>query len=100
MLTQKKGTSYSFALDLSNFGIYRVIVTASSTQSELAQIPMTLFSMGTAVGTFTFNGTGGKAVSMEKETPMFSRFTTFRIYFAQNGLDLHSIRFGLTDKER
>lgn len=44
----KKGTSYSFALDLSNFGIYRVIVTASSTQSELAQIPMTLFSMGTA----------------------------------------------------
>lgn len=96
----KKGTSYSFALDLSNFGIYRVIVTASSTQSELAQIPMTLFSMGTAVGTFTFNGTGGKAVSMEKETPMFSRFTTFRMYFAQNGLDLHSIRFELTDKER
>lgn len=93
----KKDTSYSFALDLSNFGIYRVIVTASSTQSELAQIPMTLFSMGTAVGTFTFNGTGGKAVSMEKETPMFSRFTTFRIYFAQNGLDLHSIRFELTD---
>lgn len=96
----KKGTSYSFALDLSNFGIYRVIVTASSTQSELAQIPMTLFSMGTAVGTFTFNGTGGKAVSMEKETPMFSRFTTFRIYFAQNGLDLHNIRFELTDKKR
>lgn len=93
-----KGTSYSFALDLSNFGVYRVIVTASSTQSELAQIPMTLFNMGTAVGTFTFNGTGGKAVSMEKETPMFSRFTTFRIYFAQNGLDLHSIRFELTDK--
>lgn len=96
----KKGTSYSFALDLSNFGIYRVIVTASSTQSELAQIPMTLFSLGTAVGTFTFNGTGGKAVSMEKETPMFSRFTTFRIYFAQNGLDLHSIRFELTDEKR
>ena len=96
----KKGTSYSFALDLSNFGIYRVIVTASSTQSELAQIPMTLFSMGTAVGTFTFNGTGGKAVSLEKKTPMFSRFTTFRIYFAQNGLDLHSIRFELTDETR
>lgn len=96
----KKGTSYSFALDLSNFGIYRVIVTASSTQSELAQIPMTLFSLGTAVGTFTFNGTGGKAVSMEKKTPMFSRFTTFRIYFAQNGLDLHSIRFELTDEKR
>ena len=43
---------------------------------------------------------GGKAVSMEKKTPMFSRFTTFRIYFAQNGLDLHSIRFELTDEKR
>lgn len=95
----KKGTSYSFVLDLSNFGVYRVIVTASSTQSKLAQIPMTLFSKGTVIGTLTFNGTDGKAVSMEKETPMFSRFTTFRIYFAQNGLDLHSIRFELTDKE-
>ena len=94
-----KGTSYSFVLDLSNFGVYRVIVTASSTQSKLAQIPMTLFSKGTVIGTLTFNGTDGKAVSMEKETPMFSRFTTFRIYFAQNGLDLHSIRFELTDKK-
>mgnify|MGYP005960088673 CR=1 FL=1 len=94
----QKGTSYSFALDLSNFGTYKVTVTASSTQSELAQIPMTLFNMGTASGTFTFNGTNGKPVSISKETPMFSRFTTFRIYFAQNGLDMHSIRFELTDK--
>lgn len=94
----QKGTSYSFALDLSNFGTYKVTVTASSTQSELAQIPMTLFNMGTASGTFTFNGTDGKPVSISKETPMFSRFTTFRMYFAQNGLDMHSIRFELTDK--
>ena len=29
------------------------------------------------------------------EIPMFSRFTAIRLYFAQNGLDLHSIEFKL-----
>ncbi len=88
-----KGTHYSFALDLSHPGIYNVTITASSEQSELAQIPLTLFNMGTASGTFTWNGTGGKPVSYTKQTPMFSRFTTFRLYFAQSGLKLHSIKF-------
>lgn len=88
-----KGTHHSFALDLSHPGIYNVTITASSEQSELAQIPLTLFNMGTASGTFTWNGTGGKPVSYTKQTPMFSRFTTFRLYFAQSGLKLHSIKF-------
>ena len=73
-----------------------VTVTASSEQGELAQIPLTLFVMSTASGTFTWNGTGGKPVSYSKEIPMFSRFTAVRLYFAQNGLDLHSIEFKLT----
>lgn len=88
-----KGTHHSFALDLSHPGTYNVTITASSEQSELAQIPLTLFNMGTASGTFTWNGTGGKPVSYTKQTPMFSRFTTFRLYFAQSGLKLHSIKF-------
>lgn len=88
-----KGTHHSFALDLSHPGIYNVTITASSEQSELAQIPLTLFNMGTASGTFTWNGTGGKPVSYTKQTPLFSRFTTFRLYFAQSGLKLHSIKF-------
>ena len=70
-------------------------ITASSEQSPLAQIPVTVFAMGTAVGTFTWSGTDGKPVSFTLEMPIFSRFTAIRLYFAQNGLDLHSVEFEL-----
>ena len=92
----EKGSNYSFALIVKNAGWYNITITASSEQGELAQIPLTLFVMGTASGTFTWNGTGGKPVSYSKEIPMFSRFTAVRLYFAQNGLNLHSIEFKLS----
>ncbi|MBD5159330.1 MAG: beta-glucosidase, partial [Ruminococcus sp.] len=92
----EKGSHYSFALTVNKSGFYEVKITASSEQSETAQIPVTLFAMGTASGTFTWNGTDGQPVSYSKEIPMFSRFTAIRLYFAQNGLDLKSIEFNLT----
>jgi len=98
-----KGTEYCFALDVKKVGHYSVTVEASSTQSELAQIPMTLFTMGTAAANFTWNGTGGKPVAITKEINMFSAFTAIRLYFAQSGLKLHSIKFELIgglDKEK
>lgn len=88
-----KGSVHSFALVVSNPGHYKVTLTASSEQSELAQIPVTLFSMGSASGTFTWNGTGGKPVSFSNTIPMFSHFTAIRLFFAQSGLKMHSIRF-------
>ena len=94
-----KGTNYAFALTVQIPGWYRVTLTASSEQSELAQIPVTLFSMGTASGTFTWNGTGGKPVSFSAEIPMFSRFTANRLYFAQSGLKMHEIRFELVSDQ-
>jgi hypothetical protein len=93
-----KGTNHSFALTVLEPGWYDVTITASSTQSELAQIPLTIFAMGTASGTLTWNGTGGEPVSLKANIPMFSRFTSMRLYFAQNGLDLINIRFDLTKK--
>ncbi|MCR5706832.1 MAG: glycoside hydrolase family 3 C-terminal domain-containing protein [Ruminococcus sp.] len=93
-----KGTNHSFALTVLEPGWYEVSVTASSKQSELAQIPLTIFAMGTASGTLTWNGTGGALVTHSTRIPMFSRFTTIRLYFAQNGLDLISIDFR-KDKE-
>ncbi len=92
----QKGSNYSFALKVSQTGWYNVTITASSEAGELAQIPITLFLTGSASGTFTWNGTDGKPVSMTKEAPMFSHFTAVRLYFAQNGLDLHSITFELS----
>ena len=91
-----KGAEYSFALDVKRLGHYKITITASSTQSELAQIPLTLFTMGTAAANFTWNGTGGKPVAITKEINMFSAFTSIRLYFAQSGLTLHSIKVEYT----
>ena len=88
-----KDTNYSFALTVNDPGWYQVSITASSDQSELAQIPLTVFAMGTASGTMTWNGTGGALVTHSARIPMFSKFTTMRLYFAQNGLDLVSMEF-------
>lgn len=94
-----KGTNYAFALTVNTPGWYRVTLTASSEQSELAQIPVTFFSMGTANGTFTWNGTGGKPVSFSADVPMFSHFTANRLYFAQSGLRMHEIRLELVSDQ-
>ena len=94
-----KGTNYSFGLDILTAGTYEMTLTASSTQSEVAQIPVTLFSLGTAYGTFTWNGTNGLPVSHRIDIPLFSRYTNLRLFFAQGGLDMHSIRFRLVSTE-
>lgn len=94
-----KGTNYSFGLDILTAGTYEMTLTASSTQSEVAQIPVTLFSLGTAYGTFTWNGTNGLPVSYQIDIPLFSRYTNLRLFFAQGGLDMHSIRFRLVSTE-
>lgn len=98
-ISTDKGSNYSFALTVNKPGYYNVTITASSQQSELAQIPMTMFCMGTASGTFTWNGTGGKPVSFTKKIPMFSHFTAMRLYFAQSGLNMHSISFELAESD-
>ncbi|MBO5557584.1 glycoside hydrolase family 3 protein [Ruminococcus sp.] len=89
-----RNLDYSFTLDVTQLGQYRMEITASSTQSELAQMPVTVFSMGTAWGTFTWNGTGGEPVTFTiDEMPLFSRYTIFRLHFGLGGLDMRSITF-------
>ncbi len=97
-ISTARGTSYPFMMQVETPGWYRVTLTASSTQSELAQIPVTIFCMGTASGTFTWNGTGGAPVSYTATIPLFSRFSTMRLFFAQSGLDMQSIRFEREDR--
>ena len=94
-ISTEKGSTFAFALKVRKPGWYEVTLTASSHASELAQMPVTLFCMGTASGTFTWNGTGGKPVSFTKRIPLFSSFTTMRLYFAQSGLHMESIGFRL-----
>ena len=88
-----KGRSLRYALDFKRDGMYKVTITASSELSELAQTTVSLFSMGSVCGTYTWNGTGGKPVSIEKTVNVFNRFTSMRLHFAANGLKLHSIKY-------
>nr|MDE6086794.1 fibronectin type III-like domain-contianing protein [Oscillospiraceae bacterium] len=89
----EKNTNYAFGLNVRKTGWYEIAITASSTQSALAQIPMTLFIMGTASGTFTWNGTDGKPMTFSKKVPMFSKFNAIRLYFSQSGLHMRQITF-------
>ncbi|MCR4644414.1 MAG: glycoside hydrolase family 3 C-terminal domain-containing protein [Oscillospiraceae bacterium] len=89
----ERGRSYVFGLNVLTPGWFEVTVTASSTAGELAQMAVTLYAMGTASGTFTWNGTNGEPVSFTNRVPMFSKYSAMRLYFAQNGLDMVSIRF-------
>ena len=89
-----RGKDYSFTLDIPDLGFYDAVITASSAQSELAQMPVTVFRLGTPYGSFTWNGTGGKPVSSTmNKLPLFSRVTVMRLHFGLGGLDLISIRF-------
>ena len=99
-VSTEKGTNYCFALVIKNPGVYDATITASSEQGELAQIPVTLFAMGTANGVYTWHGTNGKPVSITRDLPMFSRYVSVRLYFAQSGLKLHSIEFKLNKNKK
>ena len=92
-----RDSSYSFILDIEKPGRFEFTLTASSQAGELAQIPVSVLSMGTVVGTFTWNGTGGKPKSFQGGTYMFSRYTTVRLYFAQGGLDLIDMKFKMAE---
>lgn len=95
-----KGKSYSFAMTVNDPGMFRVTVTASSEQSEVAQIPVTLITMGTPSAVFTWKGTGGKPVSFSKEIPLYSHFTAARLFFAQSGLKMISIKFERSPEQK
>ena len=90
----QRNMDYSFTVERARQGAYSITMTASSNASELAQMPVTIFSVGTALGTFTWNGTGGKPVSSHVDKAyFFSRFSVIRLHFRLAGLDLISIKF-------
>jgi beta-glucosidase len=90
----RRNMDHSFTIERARQGAYSITITASSNASELAQLPVTIFSVGTALGTFTFNGTGGKPVSFTIDKAyFFSRFSVIRLHFRLAGLDLISIKF-------
>ncbi len=94
----EKGASYVFGLDIVRTGKFKATITAKSDSGEVAQMPVTLFALGTPTGVYTFNGTNGEWASIDREVIMFSRFTACRLYFGQSGLTLRDIKFEITEE--
>ena len=87
----KKGSHHTFMLNVAEVTKYRFTITASSTASELAQMPVTLYFMGTPHDTFTWHGTNGEPVSFTGEYMLTFQPTRVRLAFAQSGIDFHKI---------
>jgi len=90
-ISSKKGGHYTCMLNVAEVTKYRFTVTASSNASELAQMPVTLYFMGTAHDTFTWHGTGGEPVSFTGEYFRFFQPTRLRLAFGQSGIDFHKL---------
>lgn len=94
-INSKRGTFHLIGITIAKFGKYKISLTASSNDGELAQIPVTIFDGGNNIGTYTFNGTGGKKVTLSRECMLFMPNHYIKLYFGQSGLTLHSITFEL-----
>lgn len=88
----KANTNFVLAFDVKDFGAFEASLTASSELNELAQLPCTMFFQGIPMAGFTFNGTGGKDVTITKEIPLVTRFSICRLFVAANGLKLKQIK--------
>jgi len=87
----KKGSHHTFMLNVEERTKYRFTFTASSMASELAQMPVTLYFMGTVHDTFTWHGTKGEPMSFTGEYFLTFQPTRVRLAFAQSGIDFHKI---------
>lgn len=92
-ISSKKGGNYSFVVFPEKPAYYNVTITADNNLSELSQVSLTIYAVGIASGTYTWNGTSGNEVAITREVGLSSHFTNIRLYFAQNGLNLHKIKF-------
>ena len=80
-------------MDFETVGMCKISITASSELGELAQLPVTLFYNGKVYGVYTFNGTGGKDVTIDRDVFVHTRHTVFKLFVPVKGIKLKSIRF-------
>ena len=89
----KGGDEILLGLDFETMGMCKIAITASSDLGELAQLPVSVFYSGKVYGVYTFNGTAGKPMTIEKDMFVHSRHAVFKLFTPVNGLKLESIRF-------
>ncbi len=88
-----QGCVYAFGLNVKKMGCYRMLLTGSSSLSELSQTPIGIFFQSIPCGTYTFNGTGGEWKTLERKILLSSKYGVIRFYFGGNGLKLKDLKF-------
>lgn len=92
-ISSEKGDSHMFGINTEGFGTFRISITASSESTPLAQMPVSVFVDNKLFGTYSFNGSEGKDVTLSREGDVFGFHHYIRLYFGQGGLNPISITF-------
>ena len=92
-ISSEKGDSHMFGIATEGFGTFRISITASSESTPLAQMPVSVFVDNQLFGTYSFNGSEGKEVTLSREGGVFGFHHYVRLYFGQGGLTPISITF-------
>ena len=92
-ISSEKGDSYMFGINTEGFGTFCISITASSESTPLAQMPVSVFVDNKLFGTYSFNGSEGKEVTLSREGDVFGFHHYVRLYFGQGGLNPISITF-------
>lgn len=88
-----KEQNYVLALNAKPGSLYEVEFVATSELGVLAQLPVTVFYQGFAMHSLVFQGSEGKETSIKKTFAFRNRYGVYRLYFAQNGLQMKKIIF-------
>lgn len=98
-LPTKKGDVDIIDVTFKDKGFYKLIFEMSSTASELAQMPLSVYNGPALLGTISIHGTKGEIV--EKSVDLAAEVVlsaTIKLKFGMTGIDIHSIRIEF-DKE-
>ena len=88
-----KDQSFVLALNSTPGSLYEVEFVAKSDLGVLAQLPVTIFYQGFPLHSMVFQGSEGKETSIRKTFGFRNRYGVYRLYFAQNGLQMVKIVF-------
>ena len=89
----KPGTSFAMGFDAEQRGCYIIELVGGSDLSEYAQIPVAVFYQSVPGGTFTFNGTDGGWMKVERKIVLSARYGVLKMKFMGNRLKLKEMRF-------
>ncbi|XOJ01536.1 glycoside hydrolase family 3 protein [Paenibacillus polymyxa] len=95
-----RGRSTFIRADLKERGIYRVELTcrAGAENSELAQIPVSIFHNAEFLHTITLTGADSewKTYTVDIQQPILQKHTHFKFVFSQSGMEIKEFRIIMT----